>query len=172
MRRGERGEPRGSTSREIQIRRARATDEDFLRALSERVFAVYSRNPVGTTLAIIDEPGAITLVAEDQGLSLGFASIAFDALGRPFGPWRDPVLARLNAIAVRPDAFGRGVGRALLGRAEAAARDRGAVAMTLNTAESNARARALFTSAAFQTLYLVRGFYARGQSAFAMQKLL
>ncbi len=81
-------------------------------------------------------------------------------------------MARLNAIGVHPELQGRGVGRFLLEHAEAVARDEGAVSLTLMTADTNVRARRLFTSAGFQIMLTLDQAYARGQRGILMSKPL
>ena len=103
---------------------------------------------------------------------VGFFVLGFEHLAKSFGPWESPAVARLNAIGVQPDLHGRGVGRFLLERAEAVARDEGAVSLTLMTAETNTRARRLFGAAGFQRLLTLEHAYARGQRGIVMSKPL
>jgi ribosomal protein S18 acetylase RimI-like enzyme len=155
----------------VALRPAIEADRSFVDALSARVFATYSIDPVATTRMLLSELGALVTIA-DLGRSRGGFSVLGLERARPMGPWRAPVIARLNAIAARPDAEGRGIGAALLGHAVETARAEGAVGLYLMTAESNARARALFERFGFLTLYGVDAFYARGQRAVAMMKPL
>lgn len=157
---------------DLVIRPLTPGDETFIRALSRRVFATYSRNPARLVGSMIEEENAETVVAELGGEAVGFAVIAFEELGRDFGPWRRPRVARLNAIAVHPEVYGRGIGRRLLKRAEDLARARGAVSLTLNTAVTNRRALRLFEPAGFLGVVTLPNNYARGQSAVAMFKPL
>ena len=160
------------TIADLIIRPIMTGDEAFIRALSRRAFATYSRNPARLVGGMLDEEGAETVVAELGGAPVGFAVIGFEELLRDFGPWRRPMIARLNAIAVHPDAHGRGIGRRLLRRAEDLARTRGAVSMTLNTATTNRRALRLFEPAGYLGVVTLPNNYARGQSAVAMFKPL
>jgi ribosomal protein S18 acetylase RimI-like enzyme len=57
--------------------------------------------------------------------------------------------AHLEAIAVAVNAEGRGVGKALLEAAEAAARERGALSMSLHVFASNVRARRVYERAGY-----------------------
>lgn len=57
--------------------------------------------------------------------------------------------AHLEAIAVAQNAEGRGIGKALLQAAEAAARERGARSMSLHVFASNARARRVYERAGY-----------------------
>jgi GNAT superfamily N-acetyltransferase len=162
---------RGTTA-ELRVRPMRPTDEAFVLGLSRQVFAAYSIQPIRAMASMLADPSAAALVAELNGERAGFFVLSLDALGRPFGPWQRPVIARLDAIAVDPDAQGRGVGRFLLARAEALARARGAVVMALMTAEKNHPARRLFTSAGFLELVRIPVAYARGQTGVTMNKPL
>lgn len=78
-------------------------------------------------------------VAEDDGGLLGLALTSL----RP-EPLSHAPAAHLEAIALVPAAEGRGIGKALMGEAERAARERGARYMTLHVFASNARARGLY----------------------------
>jgi len=159
---------------ELRVRPHRADDAPFLESLSERVFSVYSRHPAHVTAmaSMSDDAHVITLVGELGRTRVGFVVVRFEQLARDFGPWSRPVLARLDAIAVRPDAQGRGIGRALLASAEEAARARSARTLSLMTAEANAPARALFESAGFFGLLRIERAYERGQRAVTMMKPL
>ncbi len=57
--------------------------------------------------------------------------------------------AHLEAIAVSEKAEGKGVGKALLEAAEAGARERGALSMSLHVFATNARARRIYERADF-----------------------
>jgi len=160
------------TIADLILRPILTEDEAFIRALSRRAFATYSRNPARLVASMLEERGAETIVAELGGAPVGFAALGFQELARDFGPWKRPIIARLNAIAVLPDAHGRGIGRRLLAHAEEIARARGAVSMTLNTAVTNRRALRLFEPAGFLGVMTLPNNYARGQSAVAMFKPL
>ena len=75
-------------------------------------------------LAVRDQEGSFALVAEDSGTLIGHVQLSRAWIGP------DPVLA-LGPIGVLPDRQGRGIGRALLERAEDEARRRGEVAIIL-----------------------------------------
>jgi ribosomal protein S18 acetylase RimI-like enzyme len=160
------------TAADLILRPPGAPDDAFIYRLSERIFAAYSIHPGGSMASMLAEGGAITRVAERGALPVGFFVVGMEHLGRSFGPWRRPAVARLNAIGVQPDLHGRGVGRFLLDHAEALARAEGAVSMTLMTAATNTRARRLFASAGFQDLLVVDRAYARGQRGVVMTKPL
>jgi ribosomal protein S18 acetylase RimI-like enzyme len=159
------------TTADLILRPRRPADDAFIYRLSDRIFAPYSRHPTGSMASMLSERGAEAFVAEPPGSpQAGFIVLGFERLSQPYGPWSRPTLARLNAIAVQPDLHGRGVGRFLLDRAEAVARDAGAISLTLMTAEPNVRARRLFTAAGFQILFAIDAAYARGQRGLVMTK--
>lgn len=160
------------TTTDLILRPRRPADDDFIFRLSERVFAAYSRHPVGAMATMLHEPGAHTVVAEQAGTEVGFYVIGVERHERPYGPWARPALARLNAISVLPGLHGRGIGALLLDHAEDLARDEEAVSMTLMTADTNARARRLFTGRGYARLFTLDEAYAHGQRGIVMTKVL
>jgi len=111
-------------------------------------------------------------VAEHGETRMGFVVVDIKALGRPFGPLKRPSVAHLDAIAVRPNMSSQGIGHRLLAHAEKVARARGAVSLSLLTAETNTEAQRLFRSAGFQVLAPFDNVYADGQRALSMFKSL
>jgi ribosomal protein S18 acetylase RimI-like enzyme len=160
------------TTTDLTVRPKRPADDDFLFRLSDWLFAPYSVHPTSAMAAMLGERGARAMVAELRRTPVGFFVVGIERFPKPFGPWKRPALARLNAIGVLPEAQGRGVGRFLLHHAEEAARDGGAVSMTLMTAETNQKARRLFRSAGYQELYAVEQAYAKGQRGIVMTRAL
>jgi ribosomal protein S18 acetylase RimI-like enzyme len=162
----------------------RRRDSEFLFQLSEELFAPYARYPRTVMASMLAEPGAVTRIAEirptgSQGQEprrtdrrAGFFILQLRPLGRPFGPWPSPATGYLAAIGVRADARGRGVGRFLLEGAEKAAREGGAVCMSLMTAETNARARRLFSAAGYTPLFTQEGAYAGGRNGIVFFRAL
>jgi ribosomal-protein-alanine N-acetyltransferase len=65
----------------------------------------------------------------------------------------------IGNIAVRPDAQGRGIGRALLTALLGEARRRGMVKATLEVRPSNSRARALYEGYGFRPVAIRRAYY-------------
>jgi hypothetical protein len=135
-----------ATIAELTLRRARRADSTFIFSLTEQVFSPYSYDPGRSMESMLGEPSAEAWVAEHAGATVGFFVADIERFTRDYGPWKRPALARLNAIAVRPDAQGR--------------------------AEKNLRARRLFTSAGFQRLFVVADAYARGHRGIGMIKAL
>lgn len=162
----------GGTIAELALRPRQKDDDAFLDTLSARVFAAYSTNPRVVTRSIVDEEGAETVIAEMGRTRVGFVVVRFEALARDFGPWTKPVLGRIDAIAVRPDAQGRGIGRALLDRVEEMAHARSARSLSLMTAETNLRARRLFEAQGFRRFFRIERAYINEQRAVAMIKSL
>src|SRR6266508_5447325 len=89
----------------------------------------------------LERPDAVALVAEMGGAVVGFMDIEFRTWLNFTAPqaWTpDPVVA--------DGARGRGIGRALLARAEEIARDRGCWSMALESAAWRELAHAFYTS--------------------------
>jgi ribosomal protein S18 acetylase RimI-like enzyme len=156
----------------ITIRPASRGDEEFVHDLASRVFSAYSHDPRRSIESILAERGAETLVAELDSVRVGFVVLQYERLDRDFGPWVRPTAARINAIAVRPDAQGRGVGRRLLKSAEKAARARSSLSLSLATGERNWRARRLFEAGGFVPFTHIERYYAGGQAAVLMYRAL
>lgn len=62
-------------------------------------------------------------------------------------------------VAVHPDARRRGVGRSLMQAAEAYAKERGIVFLSLEVRESNIAARSLYSSLGWEEQGIRKGFY-------------
>jgi ribosomal protein S18 acetylase RimI-like enzyme len=160
------------------IRPARVDDADFLIALSKRVFRQYLSNAAGVMLRMMRNPACKIAVAESlpamngPEIRLGFVVVNIKTLDRPYGPWSRPSVAHLDAIAVRPNIVGCGLGRRLLLHAEEIARSHEALSMSLLTAQTTTRAKRLFQSAGYQVLAPFDDVYDDGRAAFAMWKAL
>jgi ribosomal protein S18 acetylase RimI-like enzyme len=157
---------------EATIRPARLDDEDFLVALSTRVFRAYSHDAARAMRRMIRHRTSAISVAEHGETRVGFVVVDIRTLDRDFGPLKCPSVAHLDAIAVRPNMSSQGVGQRLLAHAEATARARGAVSMSLLTAETNTDAQRLFLNAGFQVLASFDDVYVGGQRALSMFKAL
>lgn len=147
-------------------------DDAFVQSLGERAFGPYSRAPRASMIAMLTERGAEAGVAEIGRAKVGFAILGVAKVAGAFGPFRDPAVVRLNAIAVRSDSQGKGIGRGLLTWAEERARSLGGVTITLTTAETNLRARRLFELAGFLPVTRLPDTYVGGQTGIAMFKAL
>lgn len=156
----------------LTVRLRRQDDDDFIRSLALEAFARWSHAPKTSIMAMIHGRTARTIVVEKDGELLGFAVVTFEALNRAFGPWSHPVVAHLDAIAVRKDARRMGVGQVLLAGTETIARESGGICMTLHTARGNRPAIGLFATYGYQPTFEIPEFYRNGQAAWAMTKLL
>ena len=87
----------------------------------------------------------LVVVAEGDGALAGFA-MAHQELD---GLQRDVALGVIDAMYVRPDARGRGLGRALLEAVEAALARRGADHVALDVLTANTRARSFYAAAGY-----------------------
>jgi len=157
---------------DVVLRKARDEDVDFLVGLSQRVFRPYADRPGVAMMRMLRCPTSEVVVAATPEERLGFVVVDTVELARSFGPWARPALARIDAIAVRPNVRRRGLGRRLLFHAESLARARGAVALSLSTAESNHRARRLFEAAGYGLVAPIDDVYIDGQVGLAMLKPL
>ena len=160
------------TQAELSFRLRREGDDAFLMKLGRSAFARWSRDPARSIRMIISNRRAQVVIAERADVPIGFAVIDPVPLGRAFGPWKEPRVARLDAIAVDGKAQRRGVGRALIAETENLARRSGAVVMSLMTASENRAARTLFRSAEYLPLVALPDSYADGDAAIEMFKLL
>lgn len=141
----------------IAVRDGTAADRDFVIDAARR-FAAFGPPPWRSSLEVIGGEvrclddffdgrlrGPRLIIAEEAGVACGFAFLepAIDYFtGEPQG--------HLGMIAVTDEAEGRGVGRMLLGAAEAWARASGFARLTLNVFEGNARARRLYDAAGYR----------------------
>ncbi|MGC4086433.1 MAG: GNAT family N-acetyltransferase [Polyangiaceae bacterium] len=143
---------------ELRIRVLESVDEAFLRELSASAFGEYAPDAARSTLWMAEHhPTWIALRGEQR---VGFAIL------RPAGRER----AELLAIAVVETERGRGVGRALIERVEAAARARGAAGITLHTADANVAAIDLFRKRGFRVARHLRRYYQNVFDACEMRK--
>ncbi|MDF2693711.1 MAG: hypothetical protein K0S65_2094 [Labilithrix sp.] len=154
------------------IRPARLDDEDFLVALSTRVFRAYAHDAARAMRRMIRTRTSAISVAEHAETRIGFVVVDVRDLGRDYGPLKRPSVAHLDAIAVRPNMSSQGIGQRLLAHAESTARARGAISMSLLTAETNTDAQRLFLNAGFQVLASFEDVYIGGQRALSMFKAL
>lgn len=133
---------------EISIRFAAADEaasiacllDDFNREFSEPTPGVARLTEiVGAMFAV----GEITVLLAGEGPD-GVAVLRFRT-----AIWTGEPEAHLQELYVVPELRGRGIGRALLEATMAAARERGATGIDLNTGETDTAARALYESSGF-----------------------
>lgn len=137
-------------------------DLDALLALERSSFAIdlISRR---SWAHLIAAPSAQVVVARGGGRLVGAAVVLFN---------RATAIARLYSLAVDAAWRGRGLGRALLGRAVAAAIDRDCALMRLECRSDNAGGLRLYGTSGFATVARRRGFYQDGGDAVVMEKSL
>lgn len=99
--------------------------------------------------ALQAHPTTLVLLAFDGARAVGVAVCFFGLSTFAARP-----LLNVHDLAVLPEWRGRGVGRALLERAEARARARGCCRLTLEVQDANTRARALYASFGFDDYVL------------------
>ena len=129
----------------IPVRPARPQDFPAVTALLEEL----GRPPVlgtdredgarGLFLAWLEDPAMEAYVAEIDGQVVGFVDLQFVARLNFDAPQ-----AWIPDLIVREDARSRGAGEALMARAEASARERGAFALSLESANWRTRAHAFY----------------------------
>jgi ribosomal protein S18 acetylase RimI-like enzyme len=144
----------------VAIRRAEPSDLAFLARLGRDAFGDFDLRAEEHTLAIVNDPAVVTLVATVAGEPVGFASLELGRGG----------VAHLQAIAVQAMERGRGLGERLLTAMERTARARRATLLHLVTAQANVEAIALFLKCGFSIERRHRRFYGRGQDACTMLK--
>lgn len=151
----------------VSCRIGRAEDRDYITGLAARTFVDF-----GDYRAIIDQwldaPRVSSLLLEESDERRGFALVAEH---RALGFWRSPS-AELVAIALEPDARGRGLGSLLLQAAEAAACGFGAREMRLHTADQNHVARVFFAAAGYREREGRTTYYPNGQPAIELRRSL
>lgn len=95
--------------------------------------------------ALLEHPGAHVLLAWEGERPVGVATCFVG-----FSTFAARTLLNVHDLSVLADVRGRGVGRALLGHAEALARALGCVKLSLEVLEDNESARRLYTSFGFR----------------------
>jgi ribosomal-protein-alanine N-acetyltransferase len=132
---------------ETTIRLVAPGDLDRLATLHRDGFArPWSAAEIATLIA---PPAGLGLVAETDGACTGFCIV-----------WAVADESEILTIAVAPEARRSGVGAALLTAAMVAASARGAETMTLEVAEDNLAARALYARRGFREVARRRAYYA------------
>jgi GNAT superfamily N-acetyltransferase len=108
--------------------------------------------------ALLADPAVTLLVAERAGHLVGFAQLRHGAVHDLLD---EPAAAELRRLYVQEPFTGRGVGAALLRRAEQAAAARGAAALWLTAWAGNARALAFYPRQGYalvgDTVYRIEG---------------
>jgi ribosomal protein S18 acetylase RimI-like enzyme len=136
------------------IRPAQADDAAAVRALDAATWSV-DVTPSPRRDGPIATDGI--LVADEGGEVVGYV-----ALGRPTRLESNQHVADIRGLAVAPEHQGRGLGRALVEAALAAARERGARKVTLRVLGPNTSARALYESCGFVVEGILRDEFLLG----------
>ena len=98
--------------------------------------------------SLVTDAAKAVFVAEANDHLAGYAVVAFEATWRP----DRPPSAELATLYVQGPFFRRGVGTALLQRAEAAARGHGDAPLWLSVNAQNAPARAFYCARGYRTI--------------------
>ena len=101
---------------------------------------------------VLDFEGTELLVAEEGGRAVGY--VLLGVIGSFYSPENHGFV---YDIWVRPEARGRGVGKALLDAALRRCQERGLWKIKLEVSAANARARAVYAAAGFREERLVLG---------------
>ena len=157
--------PRGTR---ITLREAVSTDAEFVLTLARQSFLEYGSYD-DYLKDWFAHPDVTTVIAEIDGVWAGFFMLTHYIDGEASGER----VADLVAIAVAPEHQSRGVGRRLLERAIAAAREKqpSVHRIRLVVAEGNARAQRFFSRQGFRSGRGI-GVYPAGQRALRMEKSL
>ncbi|HZW26892.1 MAG TPA: peptidase C39 family protein [Trueperaceae bacterium] len=146
--------PRG-----FAVRRAERRDLDALEELEQGFPG--DRISRASLSRLLGRDSAVVLVAETDGQVVGDAIVLFRTGFRT---------ARLYSMIVSPEHRGKGVARALLAQAEAAARERGSVSLRLEVREDNRAAIALYSSEGYEVIGGAPDYYEDGGGAIRMRK--
>jgi ribosomal protein S18 acetylase RimI-like enzyme len=90
-----------------------------------------------TARRALDDPRSVVLVAEEDGVVVGFVALTF--VDKPWG-----LSCEVGTLVVERARRGRGHGAALMAAAEARARSEGAKGMRVEVLEGNQQARAFY----------------------------
>lgn len=146
----------------VTVRRARPADLAAICAIESQSFDA-DRFPPRNLRRLLGVKTAAFLIAERSGTPLGYALLLFR---------KGAGAARLYSLASTPAARGSGVGTALLERAAACAKKRGADRLRLEVRASNRPAVALYSRQGFSILKESPRYYEDGESALKMERRL
>ena len=146
----------------FRVRGARRADLDELTALEQELFAG-DRLSRRSFRRFVDSPTACLLVGAADDRLLGYALILFRSGSQ---------CARLYGIGRKPTSTGGGIGTALLGAAEAAARERHASELRLEVRSDNQRAHDFYRRHGFHVFDRRSRYYEDGADALRMKKSL
>ena len=147
---------------DLGVRAGGVDDLAALIDLEERVFAT-DRMSRRSLRHFLVSPTSQVVIAERKRAIAGYALVLY----RP-----NSEIARLYSIAVAPDCLRSGVGPALLGAAEKAARGRGCTHMRLEVHENNERAIELYRKCGYVLFGRHPRYYQDQGDAYRFQKAL
>ncbi len=159
---------RSADTPEVAFREAEPGDRLFVARLAESSFGHLGPG-YGALLGSWVGAREVATIVATSGPPVGLAMLGLYEI-------EGVVRADLLAVAVSPEARGRGIGRALVERvialAERCHTERGAHELRLSVAEDNTAARALFARAGFTPAPDEASHYESGQVALRMRRPL
>ena len=150
-----------TTRERLSVREWTPADDAFVAKLAEEAFGEYGSQSARYMLSVTHRASARTWVALEAGVPIGLLVLELTA--------RDGAVL---AVAVAARARARGVGGRLMQVAESYAAARGALRLTLFTADSNLAALDLFLRRGFRIVGRRQRFYSRQQDACKLEKTL
>lgn len=143
-----------------RLREALPMDLDALMALEKACFSRDCFNKDFIAELLMDEEASVWMCPGTAEAQAALVVI-----------WK-PDCARLFSVAVSPQMQGRGLGRALVAKAEMEARSRGYKELRLELRPDNEKAVALYERCGFQRVESLEGFYEDGTPALRYAKPL
>ena len=128
-------------------------DFEALYAIEETCFQPPFRFGRRYMRSLVDDSNSATWVAEEDGRMAGFAIVDWHTE-------KASLIAYIQTIEVTPEQRGRGLGRELLGRVEASAREAGAVSIWLHVDEQNSLALRLYEAHGYACAGRQQDYYA------------
>lgn len=145
------------------VRAAALSDLQALQAIEEEAFAGDRLDRRAFRHAVLSRTIVALVAADPDGSLAGYVLIQLR---------RGSTVARLTSIAVAKAASRRGIARALLSAAEAAAREAGGERMRLEVRADNAAARHLYETGGYRRFNTVAEYYEDGEAAWRFEKEL
>jgi ribosomal-protein-alanine N-acetyltransferase len=136
----------------VHVRRAKLEDLEAVERVECESFHA-NRFERDVLLALLNQEGFITWVAEMEGSIVGYGSV----MRRQDGP------LRLLSIAVVPELRERGVGKALLNRVRRYGSDAGAKSISLEVRISNVPAINLYLECGYRIKGMLKDYYSKGR---------
>ncbi|MAG35284.1 MAG: hypothetical protein CL878_03415 [Dehalococcoidia bacterium] len=143
-----------ATENPLKVRFARYEQRDSEAVTSVRRSVGWSVNTVPDQLRRVAEGKRALLVAEYYGYAVGTVTLEWIGTDRHVADGRR--VAHISNLVVRPAHQRRGIGRALVGAAEQAARSRGYTIITIGVDQPNHHARRLYERWGYQWLKDIR----------------